>query len=135
MQASHSLGLITTSNFFVPQVNVPSSMATFVPPAAISAAIPVAPPKSARSGMGLITSSSFFVPQVNLPGSMASFVLPAGVPLPPPVVSSNTGQPAVSHIGTHPGMGQTTITDFFGQNYGGLIAVAVVLAVMFMAKK
>jgi hypothetical protein len=35
MVARRGLGLITSSNFFVPQVNVPGSMASFVTPAAI----------------------------------------------------------------------------------------------------
>lgn len=46
------MGLLTSSNFFVPQVNVPGSMATFVPPAAIAAAAPVAVPASTLRGLG-----------------------------------------------------------------------------------
>lgn len=37
------LGLISSSNFYVPQVNMPGSMASFVTPAGITAAIPVVP--------------------------------------------------------------------------------------------
>jgi hypothetical protein len=46
------MGLITSSNFFVPQVNVPGSMASFVAPAAIPAAAAVAAP--AASGLGAL---------------------------------------------------------------------------------
>lgn len=45
------MGLLTSSNFFVPQVNVPGSMATFVAPAAIPA--PVVVSSGAKmSGLG-----------------------------------------------------------------------------------
>lgn len=37
------LGLISSSNFYVPQVNMPGSMASFVTPAGVTAAIPVVP--------------------------------------------------------------------------------------------
>lgn len=47
------MGLLTSSNFFVPQVNVPGSMATFVAPAAIPP--PVMVPSGAKmSGLGYI---------------------------------------------------------------------------------
>jgi len=36
------LGLLTSSNFFVPQVNLPGSMASFVPPVAIPLFVPLA---------------------------------------------------------------------------------------------
>jgi hypothetical protein len=49
------MGLITSSNFFVPQVNLPGSMATFVPPAAIPA--PVVIPATAMKGLGVATST------------------------------------------------------------------------------
>lgn len=42
------MGLITSSNFYVPQVNLPGSMATFVPPAAL----PVVVPSTAMKGLG-----------------------------------------------------------------------------------
>jgi len=41
----HRLGLISSGNFFVPQVNLPGSMATF----AIPAGVPVAVATPARS--------------------------------------------------------------------------------------
>lgn len=44
------LGLLTSSNFFVPQVNLPGSMASFVAPAAIPA--PMAVPASTLRGLG-----------------------------------------------------------------------------------
>jgi hypothetical protein len=53
------MGLITSSNFYVPQVNIPGSMATFVTPAGVTAAMPVAVPAAAAgggSGMGQIRS-------------------------------------------------------------------------------
>ena len=37
------LGLISSSNFYVPQVNMPGSMASFVTPAGVTAAIPMVP--------------------------------------------------------------------------------------------
>lgn len=43
------LGLISSSNFYVPQVNMPGSMASFVTPAGVTAAIPVVP--TAGTGM------------------------------------------------------------------------------------
>ena len=44
------LGLITPSNSFVPQVNLPGSMASFVTPAGIPA--PVVVPASGMKGLG-----------------------------------------------------------------------------------
>lgn len=44
------MGLITDSNFYVPQVNLPGSMARFVTPAGIPA--PVVVPAAAAAGMG-----------------------------------------------------------------------------------
>lgn len=43
------MGLISSSNFYVPQVNMPGSMASFVTPAGVTGAIPVVP--AATSGM------------------------------------------------------------------------------------
>lgn len=37
------MGLISSSNYYVPQVNLPGSMASFVTPAGVTAAIPVVP--------------------------------------------------------------------------------------------
>jgi hypothetical protein len=124
MTARHSLGLITSSNFYVPQVPVPGSMAQFVLPAGV----PVAPAKHAGSGMGLITSSSFFVPQVNLPGSMASFVLPAGVPVAPPVTHSG-----MHGLGMFPNYANGLSQISFGNlgNYLPIIAIAAI-ALWFM---
>jgi hypothetical protein len=70
------LGMITGSNFYVPQVNMPGSMASFVQPAGISAPLLMPAPTVVAKGLGLITSSSFYAPQVNLTGSMATFVTP-----------------------------------------------------------
>jgi hypothetical protein len=39
------LGLITSSSFFVPQVNVSSNMAAFVTPAAVVSQVPVRCPR------------------------------------------------------------------------------------------
>lgn len=50
------MGLITSSNFFVPQVNLPGSMASFVAPAAIPA--PVVVPATAMSGFGATGTST-----------------------------------------------------------------------------
>lgn len=47
---SGGMGLLTSSNFFVPQVNIPGSMATFVAPAAIPAPVVVSGAK--MSGLG-----------------------------------------------------------------------------------
>jgi hypothetical protein len=44
-----SVGLISSSNFFVPQVNLSGSMAAFVPPAAISTSTALA----RKTGLGL----------------------------------------------------------------------------------
>lgn len=44
------MGLISSSNFYVPQVNLPGSMASFVAPAAIPA--PVVVPASTMNGLG-----------------------------------------------------------------------------------
>lgn len=45
------MGLLTSSNFYVPQVNIPGSMATFVAPAAIPAPV-VVPAGGKMSGLG-----------------------------------------------------------------------------------
>lgn len=45
------MGLLTSSNFYVPQVNVPGSMATFIAPAAIPAPV-VVPAGGKMSGLG-----------------------------------------------------------------------------------
>jgi len=45
------MGLLTSSNFYVPQVNVPGSMATFVAPAAIPAPV-VLPAGAGMKGLG-----------------------------------------------------------------------------------
>lgn len=45
------LGLISSSNFYVPQVNLPGSMATFVTPAGVTGAIPVVP-AAGMKGLG-----------------------------------------------------------------------------------
>jgi hypothetical protein len=45
------LGLISSSNYYVPQVNMPGSMASFVTPAGITAALPVVP-ASGMHGIG-----------------------------------------------------------------------------------
>jgi hypothetical protein len=47
------LGLISTSNFYVPQVNLPGSMAAFVRPAAIPSFVdPAAPNAIPKHGLG-----------------------------------------------------------------------------------
>lgn len=47
------MGLISSSNFYVPQVNMPGSMASFVTPAGVTAAIPVVPAASSSlHGLG-----------------------------------------------------------------------------------
>lgn len=48
------MGLISSSNFFVPQVNQPGSMASFVRPAAIPA--PVVIPATGMNGLGAATT-------------------------------------------------------------------------------
>jgi hypothetical protein len=48
--ASHGMGLLTSSNFYVPQVNLPGSMASFVTPAGIPA--PVQVPAATLRGLG-----------------------------------------------------------------------------------
>jgi hypothetical protein len=45
------MGLISSSNYYVPQVNLPGSMASFVTPAGVTGAIPVVP-ASGMSGLG-----------------------------------------------------------------------------------
>lgn len=45
------MGLISSSNFYVPQVNTPGSMASFVTPAGVTAAIPVMP-STGMHGLG-----------------------------------------------------------------------------------
>jgi hypothetical protein len=50
------MGLITSSNFYVPQVNLPGSMASFVTPAGIP--VPVVVPKTAMSGIGATGTST-----------------------------------------------------------------------------
>jgi hypothetical protein len=47
------MGLISSSNFYVPQVNMPGSMASFVTPAGVTAAIPVVPAAAATGMSGL----------------------------------------------------------------------------------
>lgn len=49
-QGTAGLGLITSSNFYVPQVNLPGSMASFVTPAGIP--VPVAVPAAGMKGLG-----------------------------------------------------------------------------------
>jgi hypothetical protein len=49
---SGGMGLLTSSNFFVPQVNLPGSMASFVAPAAIPAPVVVPAAGSKLSGLG-----------------------------------------------------------------------------------
>lgn len=46
------MGMITSSNFYTPQVNMPGSMASFVTPAGVTAAIPVIPTAAALHGLG-----------------------------------------------------------------------------------
>ena len=46
------MGLISSSNYYVPQVNLPGSMASFVTPAGVTAAIPVVPASTALHGLG-----------------------------------------------------------------------------------
>ena len=58
MLGNGGLGLITSSNFFVPQVNLPGSMAAFVPPAAVVS--PVAVPMTTGLGQSLTDSSPIF---------------------------------------------------------------------------
>jgi hypothetical protein len=53
-----SLGLITGSSFFVPQVNLPGSMASFVVPAAVVSPVPV--PLTTGLGQSLTDSSPIF---------------------------------------------------------------------------
>lgn len=50
------MGLLTSSNFFVPQVNMPGSMASFVAPAAIPA--PVVVPATGMRGFGATGTST-----------------------------------------------------------------------------
>lgn len=45
------LGLISSSNYYVPQVNLPGSMASFVTPAGVTAALPMVP-ATGMSGIG-----------------------------------------------------------------------------------
>jgi len=47
------LGLISSSNFYVPQVNLPGSMAAFIRPAAIPVPVPVSS-TGGSSGLGLL---------------------------------------------------------------------------------
>jgi hypothetical protein len=49
--AYKGMGLISSSNFYVPQVNLPGSMASFVRPASISVPLPLAGMKGLR-GLG-----------------------------------------------------------------------------------
>ena len=46
------MGLISSSNYYVPQVNLPGSMASFVTPAGITAALPVMPAATGMHGIG-----------------------------------------------------------------------------------
>lgn len=46
------MGLISSSNFYVPQVNLPGSMASFVTPAGVTGAIPVVPTSAGMHGLG-----------------------------------------------------------------------------------
>ena len=55
LSGGRGMGLIAPSNFYVPQVNVPGSMGSFVPPPAVAAAmaLPMAPPAAAgMRGLG-----------------------------------------------------------------------------------
>jgi hypothetical protein len=67
------LGLITSSNFYVPQVNLPGSMATFVLPAAIPVAAPVCSATgmdtkvSTSGGLGQTPTAAFGLPSLGLP--------------------------------------------------------------------
>lgn len=47
------MGLISSSNFYVPQVNLPGSMASFVTPAGVTGAIPVVPATTSTAMHGL----------------------------------------------------------------------------------
>jgi hypothetical protein len=49
-QGTSGMGLITSSNFYVPQVNLPGSMASFVTPAGVP--VPVVVPATAMKGLG-----------------------------------------------------------------------------------
>ena len=49
---THGLGLITSSNFFVPQVNLPGSMASFVTPAGIPTVAALPATSSTLRGLG-----------------------------------------------------------------------------------
>ena len=52
---THGMGLLTSSNFYVPQVNVNGSMASFYNPASIPVAAPVVVPASGMNGLGQAT--------------------------------------------------------------------------------
>jgi hypothetical protein len=52
------LGLITSSNFFVPQVNVPGSMASFVAPAAVVSPVPVPVAANGAKTQSIATSAA-----------------------------------------------------------------------------
>jgi hypothetical protein len=53
------MGLISSSNFYVPQVNMPGSMASFVTPAGVTGAIPVVPAAAGMHGLGQQFSPGF----------------------------------------------------------------------------
>jgi hypothetical protein len=62
MNTYRGFGLITSSSFFSPQVNLPGSMASFVLPAAVPLPPPVKP-KTGLSGLGLDPSNPCYDPE------------------------------------------------------------------------
>jgi len=74
------LGLISPSSFYVPQVNRPGSMATFVTPAGIPAAAPVPATSMVKSvnlaharssGLGQTSALDYFQPLLSQVGQVA----------------------------------------------------------------
>lgn len=76
------LGLITSSNFYIPQVNLPGSMASFVLPAGIPASLaqPAAVRKSSGSGLGQTSADVPFW----CTSKLTSWINPSACTPPPP---------------------------------------------------
>ena len=144
MVARRGLGLITSSNFYVPQVNLPGSMATFVRPAAIPIAV-----ARAKTGMGLRglgQDSPVYAPS-NITASWSDPV--TGKPLAQDssgtIWDLTTGQPMVSSVpsvvgpvpqglpqipsaGQAPAITTTQISTFLPWIIGGVVVVALAAA-------
>ena len=75
------LGVITSSNFYVPQINLPGSMATFALPAGVPVAAPVCANRGTvpSGGLGQTPTAAFGLPSLGLPAGFFGDQQPGGL--------------------------------------------------------